>query len=243
MRRKTRSLPTPHFKRGLVVFFLLTCFLATDSFGQKRSKDKFAKKSLVGKQRNDSYIVSTSQIIDPAGDNITFPGRPIDLALNSPETILAVKNFNDIVFLDAINHSIKQTLPLPAGGNTFTGIGWSDNGQKVWTTDTKGYLRSAKLQGNGLFAWGDEILLPSGIKSDGQFEWENQILDKSARGSDQLAYPGGFAIDEKRGYIYVALNRDNAVGIVNLKTNKFEGHFPVGIAPYSVMINGDKAYV
>jgi hypothetical protein len=38
-----------------------------------------------------------------------------------------------------------QTLKLPAGGHSFNGITWSSDDQKVWTTDSRGYLRSAKL--------------------------------------------------------------------------------------------------
>ncbi len=226
-----------------IVLFALIQICSTHLYAQISGKDKFEKKSLVGKQKNETYIVPTSQIIDPAGTTITFPGRPMDLALNPDETILAVKNLKDIVFFNAVNHTIKQTLELPEGGNTFTGISWSDNGQKVWTTDTRGYLRSAKLQANGLFAWGDEILLPSKILSNGKFEWENEVLDKSVKATGNRAYPGGFAIDEQRGFIYVTLNSNNTVGIVNMKTNKFVAHVPVGIAPYTVMIKGDKAYV
>lgn len=207
------------------------------------AKNKFDKNALVGKQKDETYIVPTSQIIDPAGSTVTFPGRPMDLALNPDETILAVKNLKDIVFFRTDNQTILQTLVLPEGGNTFTGIGWSDNGQKVWTTDTRGYLRSAKLQGNGMFAWADAILLPSQILANGKFAWENEILDKSARAANGREYPGGFAIDEQRGYIYVTLNRNNSVGIVNVKTNKFEGHVPVGIAPYAVIIKDNTLYV
>lgn len=234
--------------RRLIVFFLtlISCCITTYSIAQKTpkvAKDKFDKKSLVGKQKDDSYIVPTSQIIDPAGTTISFPGRPMDIALNPDETILAVKNLKDIVFFDAVNQTLKQTLALPEGGNTFTGISWSDDGQKVWTTDTRGYLRSAKLQSNGLFAWGDKVLLPSKILSNGQFEWENEVLDKSIKTTGDRAYPGGFAIDEQRGYIYVTLNSNNSVGMVNMKTGKFEAHVPVGVAPYSVIIKGDKIYV
>ena len=237
-----------NLKGRLVVFFLtlISCCITTYSIAQKTpkvAKDKFDKKSLVGKQKDDSYIVPTSQIIDPAGTTISFPGRPVDLALNPDETILAVKNLKDIVFFDAVNQTLKQTLALPEGGNTFTGISWSDDGQKVWTTDTRGYLRSAKLQSNGLFAWGDKVLLPSKILSNGQFEWENEVLDKSVKTTGDRAYPGGFAIDEQRGYIYVTLNSNNSVGIVNMKTGKFEAHVPVGVAPYSVIIKDDKIYV
>ena len=43
--------------------------------------------------------------------------------------------------------------------------------------------------------------------------------------------------------MYVTLNRNNTLGIVNLKTNKIETQIPVGIAPYSVIIHENKAYV
>lgn len=225
---------------------LATCCIATVSNAQKTKwpvKDKFDKKALVGNRGGDSYVVPTSQIIDPAGTTITFPGRPVDLALNADETILAVKNLSDIVFFDVKNNSVKQTLTLPEGGNTFTGIGWSANGQKVWTTDTRGYLRSAKLKADGSFAWDDQILLPAEFLNDGSLSSENEILEKNTRAVKGRQYPGGFAIDEQHGLIYVTLNLINAVGIVNMNTGKIEGHVAVGVSPYTVMINGDKAYV
>ena len=209
----------------------------------KKGIGNFEKKSKIGKQKDESFIVPTSQRIEPAGTTVTFPGRPVDLALNSDESILAVKNLKDIVFFDVVNQRIKQTLTLKDGGNTFTGIGWSENGKKVWTTDTRGYLRSARLQENGLFEWCDQILLPDKIFPNGKFEWESEVLDKSVKSVNGKEYPGGFAFDEKRGYIYVALNRNNAIGFINLKDNKFEALVPVGIAPYTVIVNGDKAYV
>ncbi len=210
---------------------------------KKVPKDKFDKKSLVGKQKDESYIVPTSQIIDPAGTTVTFPGRPVDLALNPDETILAVKNLKDIVFFETKTNAIKQTLVLPEGGNSFTGISWSNNGEKVWTTDTRGYLRSAKLQVNGSFAWEEAILLPSKFLPDGMNSSENEILEKASRAVNGRQYAGGFAIDEQHGFIYVTLNLSNSVGIVNMNTGKFITHIPVGIAPYSVLMKDDKAYV
>lgn len=227
----------------LIALTVSLCVCSAQLRAQKPLRDKFDKKSLVGKQKNESHIVQTSQIIAPAGTTIAFPGRPVDIALNPDETILAAKNLKDIVFFDVARKTIKQTLNLPGGGNTFTGISFSDNGQKVWITDTRGFLRSAKLQENGNFAWSDEILLPTKILSDGKFDWDNEVLDKSSRATNGREYPGGFTIDEKRGFMYVTLNRSNSLGIINLKNNKFEAHIPVGIAPYSVMVNGNKAYV
>jgi YVTN family beta-propeller protein len=230
---------------GILFFatFICCCIDASAQEKIKTAKGKFEKRSLVGKQKDGSYVVPTSQVIDPAGTTITFSGRPVDIALNPGETILAVKNMYNLVFFDARSQTIRQTLSIPDdGGNTFTGIEWSDNG-KVWTTDTRGYLRSAKLQPNGKFAWDDAISLPAKNLSNGKFPWEDKALYKTKKTIDDRAYPGGFAIDEKRGLIYVTLNRDNAVGIINMKTNKFVTYVPVGIAPYDVLIKDDKAYV
>jgi DNA-binding beta-propeller fold protein YncE len=191
----------------------------------EKSKDKFKNNSLVGAQEDNTRIVATSQIIDPAGETISFPGRPVDLALNNSGTVLAVKNISSIVFMSTEKQSVMQTLKLPAGGNSFTGIIWSADDQKVWTTDTQGYLRSAKLT-NGSYAWDDAILLP-GPNPD----------DKSG------PYPGGLTIDDQKGYAYVALSRTNTLGIVNLKTKQLESQIRVGIAPYTVLIHENTAYV
>lgn len=211
-----------------------------------RVPDSFSEQAGIGPQGNGSYVVTTSQIIDPAGKTLTFPGRPVDLALNPEGTILAVKNIQDIVFFDVLNQTIKQVLKLPEGAsNTFTGILWSNNGQKAWTTDTKGYLRSAKMMTNGLFVWDNAFLLPSArILTNGLLAWEDEILiPESVRTAKNMAYPGGFVLDEQRGFAYVTLNRYNSVGIINLKTGKYEGHIPVGIAPYDIIVRNGKAYV
>ncbi len=189
----------------------------------KNNKDTFRKEAFVGPQSNNTYVVPTSQIINPAGKTITFPGRPVDVALNAHETILAVKNMSDVVFLNAKNQSIIQTLELPKGGNTFKGISWSPDDKKVWITDNRGFLRSAKMDERGLFAWDDTIMLPG--------------TDKKS------SYPGGLTIDKKTGLMYVTLNRNNTLGVVNLQTGKLEAQIPVGIAPYAVVIKNDKAYV
>ncbi len=229
---------------ALILLLVCCCKNINAQYDPAKAKTKFDKKALVGQQVDRSYIVPTSQIIDPAGTTVTFSGRPMDIALNPDETILAVKNLYNIVFFDAASQTIKQTLRLPDdAGNTFTGIAWSDNGEKVWTTDTRGFLRSAKLQTDGMFAWDDAISLPAKILSNGKFAWEDQILYKTNKTKDDRAYPGGFAIDEQKDRIYVTLNRDNAVGIIDMRTKKFIDRVNVGIAPYTIVVKGNKAYV
>lgn len=199
------------------------------------SRDTFPHEALVGRQDDGTYIVGTSQIIDPAGVTRSFPGRPVDLVLNRYETILAVKNMSSIVFFDVKKRSIIQTLELPKNiGHTYNGIAWGPGDKNIWTSDSRGFLRSASIGNGGLFAWDDSIELPGLTFND-----KEVFFDRISQGS----YPGGFAIDSGRNIIYVALNRNNELGVVNLKSRKLEKKIPVGIAPYAVKLKGNKAYV
>lgn len=218
-------------KDHIALRILILLFLAGCNPGKRNlipeniqlNGDAFSKVTLVGRQSDETYVSSTSQVIDPAGVTVTFPGRPVDQALNSDETILAVKNMQNIVFFNVQNRSIMQTLALPGKGSSFNGIAWNPDNSKVWITDSRGYLRSAKIAGNGLFEWDDAILLPGPDK--------------------QGSYPGGMAIDGKKGVLYVTLNRNNTLGVVNLNSGELEEQIPVGVAPYTVVIKNDKAYV
>ncbi len=180
--------------------------------------------AVVGPQNDGTYVVPTTQIVDPAGQTVLVSGRPVDMALNPDGTMLAVKNRKDILFVDMTTCQIKQTLVLPKEGNSFHGIAWSRDGQRVWTTECEDILRVAARDADGTFAWADTILLPG------------------PSGKDESA-PGGFVIDEDAQTAYVALSRWNAIGIVNLQTKKLDGTIPVGIAPYTIVALGKKAYV
>ncbi|HLP71510.1 MAG TPA: alkaline phosphatase family protein [Bacteroidales bacterium] len=207
----------------LAVIFLLTdCSSVKKRTGNgfNSKPDTFNSESPVGPQADGSYVVSTSQIIDPAGETVVFPGRPVDFALNSDETILAVKNMQNVVFFNVKERKIIASLKYPKGGSSFNGICWDDAESKIWVSDSRGFLRSIKMR-DGSFAWDDEIKLPG---------YDNGN-----------PYPGGIAIDQDK--LYVALNRNNTLGMFDLVTKKLEKEVPVGVAPYAVELYRDKAYV
>ena len=184
----------------------------------------FLERAVVGPQDDGTYVVPTTQVVDPAGQTVLIPGRPVDLALSPDESMLAVKNRNDLVFVDMARTQVVQTLPLPKKGNSFHGLAWSRDGQRVWTTDCEAGLQEALRGVKGQFAWADAIPLPG-------------------PGGKDASASGGFIVDEKAGLIVVAMSRRNALGIVNLSARKIEAEIPVGIAPYTVVALGNKAYV
>jgi YVTN family beta-propeller protein len=186
--------------------------------------EEFLEKAVVGPQGDGTYIVATNQRIDAAGDQVLFPGRPFELALSPDGATIAVKNRTDVVFIDADAHTIDAILKLMDGGNSYAGIAWSPDGATVWTTDTEGFLRSASKDTTGEWRWSKAIALPG-------------------PNGDKNPAPGGFALDDAMGLAYVALSRNNAIGVVNVRTGIVEDEIPVGMAPYTAVLDGWKLYV
>src|SRR5438552_495778 len=97
----------------------------------------------VGKQPDGRIVVPTNQILDPAGTQVTFPGRPVDLILIDDGKTLVVKNMRDLVFIDVATAKIKQTLatgakPIKeattakdAKGSGFSVVGLVASGNKI----------------------------------------------------------------------------------------------------------------
>lgn len=181
-------------------------------------------KAVVGPQEDGTYVVATTQRIDPAGESVAFEGRPVDLALSPDEGTLAVKNRHELVLIDVASREVTQKLRLPKGGSSWTGVAWARDGSMVWTTGTDGTFRSAARQEDGSFAWKDEFAMP----------------EPSVGGSPA---PAGFAVDEDAGTAYVALSRSNSVAVVDLASGEVETEIAVGIAPYTALLLDGTLYV
>ena len=186
--------------------------------------DAFLDQAVVGPQGDGTFVVPTTQLLNPAGDTVEFPGRPLGIAVHPDGRLLAVKNRTDVVFFDAVDRRVVQTLPLPKGGSSFCGIAWSADGNRVWTTAAQAAIHCAERGGGGAFEWVKTINLPG---PDGK----------------GASAPGGFALDERGGLIYVALSRNNSVGVVDISSEAVLTEIPVGMAPYDVLLHGGKAYV
>ena len=59
----------------------------------ERGIDDTFEQVVVGPQDDGTYIVATTQRIDPAGESVAFPGRPTDLALSPDGATIAGKPF------------------------------------------------------------------------------------------------------------------------------------------------------
>src|SRR5258708_4762502 len=84
----------------------------------------------VGVQPDGRIAVPTNQILNPTGRQITFTGRPVDLALSDDGKTLVVRNQRGLVFMDVAAAKVKQTLTPTA--RTFPKLAASN----IWPYST-----------------------------------------------------------------------------------------------------------
>ncbi len=193
----------------------------------------------VGVQVDGSVVVPTNQILKPAGTQVGFPGRPVDLALLPDRKTLVVKNRNSLLFIDVADARIVQTLALPLSsppvpgkpapapiGNGVVGLVISPDGSRIFTSDVRSAVQVAERQDDGKFAWSKPINL-------------------AAPKVGGAAAPAGMALDAEQTRLYVTSTRGNSLHVFDLANGQSMGEpISVGVAPYTVMVaSATKAYV
>ena len=201
---------------GLILIVLI--------FGcDNNSKTIISDQRKIGPQPDGSILVPTNQLLRPAGFQIQFQGRPVDLALSPNGKWLAVLNINSLELIRVKDRTIVQRLHIKSGGS-YNGISFSNDGKKIYVSQTRDYILIADMDKNNVLFWKDKITFP-----------------KPKIGGHPV--PGGIELDKDNTKLYTTLNRSNKLAVVEL-SNKSVKEIPVGIAPYEVaLFSPEKAYV
>ncbi|HXG12620.1 MAG TPA: alkaline phosphatase family protein [Gemmataceae bacterium] len=165
----------------------------------------------VGLQPDGRIVVPTNQILRPAGQQVLFPGRPVDLAFADEGKTLVVKNMRSLVFIDTATGEIKQTLTASTG---FSVVGLLVEGDRVYVGDVLNHVRVAERQPDGSYRWGQPIAL---------------VVPKVGKG----AHPAGMA-RLSREELAVASTVGNSIQVIDTAEGKVKQVVPVGVAPYMV---------
>ncbi len=224
------------WKRPVLIASLL--FLAASAIwlSQSSLEDRIPRQ--IGPQPDGTVLVPTSQLLSPAGHQVVFPGRPTDLAFSPDGKLLAVKNMSDILLVRMQDRAVLQTLPVARGGLGFTGILFSEDGRKIYTTDSEGSILIAALSAANTAQWEDPIRLPGPAAVETAAPGLSPTVPTKNPSS-----PGGLALDSERQLLWVTLSRNNALGVVDLKTRELK-LIPVGMVPFGIMLGpSNKAYV
>ena len=201
-------------------FSLCLCLLVGFAEGKQPMPVK------VGNQGDGRVLVPTNQMLHPAGVQVTFPGRPVDLIVSDDGSRLIVKNTGDLVFIDIAKAKVVNVLPLAKkkigetiemgkiySGMSVTGL-LGANG-KLFVTDSKNALHVAEAAQGADFQWGTPITIPN-----------------AAVGG--APHPAGICID-RDGTVWVTATRGNCVHGIDPATGKAHAVVETGIAPFGVV--------
>ena len=205
-------------RRALLVALLFTAPLFADD------RDKMT----VGLQKDGSILTPTNQLLSPAGTQVLFPGRPVDLVLVDGGKTLVAKNMKGLEFIDVATGKVTQTLAQPAAAKDEKAFGFSAVGlvlmrEKLLVSDSQSAIRVA-AKGDG-----------------GKWAWEKGTFKLPVPEVKGATYPTGMAIDGDA--VWVCGNRGNDLLKLDAKTGKVTTTVPVGVAPYTPVVVGKKVYV
>lgn len=207
------------------------------------SAPAIAQTERVGVSADGRIVVPTNQVLTPAGRQISFPGRPNDLALSPNGKTLAVLSRYEVLSLDIESGKVLGRVKI--SGASYKGIVFSPDGKHVFVS-TSPSSRTDKRDG---------AIVRIEVEPDGKLELLEPISlgrEKDAKpalspdgvtlyGANQL--PAGMAFSADGKGLLVAINLTNRLAEISLATNQIVREIPVGNAPFDVVVAGNKAYV
>jgi YVTN family beta-propeller protein len=170
----------------------------------------------VGRYGN-AVMVPSNQLNTPAGQNVEFAQRPVDLALSPSGTSFAVLLPSSVRIYSA-GGQFQRSIPLSAA--SLMGLAFSPDG---------GSLAVSQLnQGGGIL-----LVDPAGIAAA---RWIQAPPD---------SVPAGLAFDGSGATLYVALNRQNMVARIDTRSGAIVSLVDVGVAPLGLALTpgGDRLFV
>ena len=201
----------------------------------------------VGRKGAGRVVTPVNQVVTPAGQTIDLPGlRPQALALSPDGRILVAAGLtHEIIALDPQTGRILKRVPFPSEEQTaltavsphilqpdegaqvsFTGLAFSPDGSRLYVANVNGSVKVFSVSQNhdvaGLFS----ISLPPA---------------NAPRRAAEI--PAGLAVSRDGKRLYVALNLSNRLLELDAASGAVLRLWNTGVAPYDVVLAGDKAYV
>jgi YVTN family beta-propeller protein len=193
-------------------------------------------------------ILPVNQSLTPLGQQIDLPGyRPQALALSPDGRLLVTSGKgSSLVVLNPDTGAILQKVALPneaqnepqpqaaspnilepdtKGQLSFTGLIFSPDGQHLYLANVNGSVKVFDILNNKITP-SHSIALP---------------LANAPRRKEEI--PSGLALSPDTSKLYVCANLSNQLLEIDLATRKVTRAFPVGVAPFDVVLVGNKAYV
>jgi YVTN family beta-propeller protein len=193
-------------------------------------------------------IVPTNQVLSPAGKQVTFSGRPTDLALSPDGKWLGVLDRNHVAIINPETGEV--TSRVSHGSGSYAGILFTADNKRLLASSNKGTIGVFDVADGGKLKAAKAIELPLNKNARGEnvasSETGPQSPNKSEHppGADaKNALPVGLALDPDGKTLWAVLNLRSTLAKIDLAEGKVLKEIPVGNAPYGVTLVGGTAYV
>lgn len=194
----------------------------------------------------NGLVTPVNQIVTPAGGLIELKDmRPLALALSPNRKLLVTSGLvHELVVIDLDTSKVKK-VAFPADKSSeqkpvsaeildpnekaqlsYTGLVFSPDGSRIYMANVMGDIKVFSVARNGTVAPLFSIPLPP-ANAPGR--------------KDEI--PAGIAVSRDGKRIYVALNLSNRLAEFDAVTGKVLRIWDVGVAPFDVVLAGNKAYV
>ena len=221
----------------------------------------------VGRVAENVYVTPTGQTLTPAGRQVELPGlRPQALALSPDGKLLITSGrTNGLIVMDAATGLVRQRVslstnrteakveaakakeaedpaaspevqPAPAAGSrtntpasaqlSFTGLTFSPDGRRIYLATAGGNLRVFPVDKNNTVGTATTLAVPDA---------------KAPKQRKEI--PTGLAVSADSKRLYVVGNLGNKLHELVAETGQVLRSWDTGVAPYDVVLVGDKAYV
>ncbi|HAR35638.1 MAG TPA: phosphoesterase [Acidobacteria bacterium] len=237
-------------KKTLSSFLILFCFILVMLItGCREEKVPGAGPEKVGVDFSGRMVVPVNQVVEPYGQQVQLPGlRPQGLALSPDGKLVAVSGkSSELIIIDPIDLRILQKVPLPsesqnepfpetASGNilepdtkgqlSYNGLVFSPDGKHLYLSNVNGSLKVFSVYSDGQVRPSHTILLPPA---------------NAPRREEEI--PAGLAFSRDGKKLYVCGNLSNQLLEIDIASGRVLRVFPVGVAPFEVVLKENKAYV
>jgi YVTN family beta-propeller protein len=242
------------FFRSVGHFLALSLLLLVITLG--RSQDAAPPEKISGANYDQlrtgdwaegKIVVPTNQVLSPSGRQVTFSGRPTDVALTPDGRFLAVLGNGQVFTIDTEEGKIVERAAHRGG--SFCGLVFARDGKTVFASSIFGSIGVFSVDDEGELKSQSPIRIPAlGARrgedvAEGPSGPQVPRKEKTKSESEGKNAAGGLAIDVSGKLLYAVCNMRNSLAEIDIETKKIMREIPVGNAPYGVALVKDKAFV